>query len=129
MNKISSYFVLFFPKFYETKACNAVPLDIVSQGSKPFPRALCFCCWWHQDISFLHHPFFHQNLGIFQFLEKKTHHKQTTVSETGSHCKIWWLSLLPCLRLYRILIKGLEQHLVNRYMNAATDVRWPVNQN
>lgn len=57
---------------------HAVPLDTVSLESILFPRALCFCCWWHRDISFLRLPFFHLNLEISQFLKgtkKKNNHK------------------------------------------------------
>lgn len=67
-------FIIFVPTHWarrSTCCMHAVPLDTVSQESILFQRALCFCCWWHRDISFLHLPFSHLNLEISQFLKEK----------------------------------------------------------
>lgn len=120
MHKIIILFLSFFSEFSENKAYNTVPLDIVSQESIPFLTALCFCCWWHQDISFLHLPFFHQNLEIFQFLQKNAQEK--TINKWEGIIKYADSSYrFPSyVRFWRILIKRLKQHLVKSYVNAAT---------
>lgn len=123
MNKISSCFIFFWILWDQTMQCST--FGYCFTGINTLSESFMFLLLMTSRYFFSSSSFFPSEPWNFSISEKKNH-KKTTISEMGSHCKIWWLLLLPFLRLWRILIKGLKQHHVNSYMNAATDVIGPL---